>query len=107
VDEEAIARAGLQSQNKIKSTMLRSTMMPQIRKHLLDPNVNTKSTLEYRFGFCFNVSFIGTIFSRNWCLLFLLVNFQFNVCVLTTLFTTDKLVSVHRDISKIFFLFHE
>jgi hypothetical protein len=30
------------------------------------------STLQYAFGFCSDVSFIGTIFSRNWRLLFVL-----------------------------------
>jgi len=35
-------------------------------------NVNTKSTLQYPFQFCSDVSFTGTIFSRNWHLLFVL-----------------------------------
>jgi len=48
-------------------------MMPQIKEaFLLDPNVKTKSTLQYPFGFCSDVSFTGTIFSRNWHLLFVL-----------------------------------
>jgi hypothetical protein len=40
--------------------------------HLLDPKVNTKSTSQYPFEFCSDVSFISTIFSRNWHLLFVL-----------------------------------
>jgi hypothetical protein len=31
------------------------------------------------------------------------INFRFNVCVFTVLIIGDKLVSVNRDISKIFF----
>jgi len=61
--------------------------MPQIKKALVWSNVNTISTLQYPFQFCSDVSFTGTIFSRNWRLLFVLslLIFRFNVCVPATL----------------------
>jgi len=67
----------------------------------LDPNVNTKSTLQYPFEFCSDVSFIGTIFSRNWHLLFVL---RFLISDLTFVFLLlSLLVSLDPGISKIFF----
>jgi len=41
-------------------------------KHLLDPNLNIKSTLLYPFGSCSNISSLMNIFSRNWHLLLVL-----------------------------------
>ena len=66
--------------------------------------VNTKSTIQYPFEFCSDVSFIDTIFSRNWHLLFvstLLISDLTFVFLLLSL-----LVSVPPDISKIFSSYH-
>jgi len=63
---------GTRFKNKYKFMIRKSTMMPQIKEEFVGSNVNTKSTLQYPFGFCSDVSFIGTIFSRNWHLLFVL-----------------------------------
>jgi len=80
---------------------LKITLMPQIKEAFVRSNADTKSTLQYPFEFCSDVSFIGKIFSRNCHLLFVL-----------TLLTSDLtfvflqlslLVSVQTDISKIFF----
>ena len=46
--------------------------MPQIKEAFVRSNVNTKSTLRYPFELCSDVSFIGTIYSRNWHPLFVL-----------------------------------
>ena len=45
--------------------ILKMTLMPQIKEEFVRSNVNTKSTLQYPFEFCSDVTFIGTIFSRN------------------------------------------
>jgi len=50
--------------------ILKRTMMPQIKEAFVGSNVDTKFILQYSFGSCSYVSFIGTIFSRNWHLLF-------------------------------------
>ena len=74
---------------------------------MLDSNLNTKSTLQYPFGFCSDVSFLVITFSRYWHLLFvvsLLISGLTFVFLLLSLFG-DKLVSVHPDISKIFFFY--
>ena len=52
--------------------ILRITLMPQIKGAFVGTNVNTKSTLQYPFEFCSDVSFTGTIFWRNWHVLFVL-----------------------------------
>jgi hypothetical protein len=75
--------------------------MPQIKEAFVGSKVNTKSTLKYPFDFCSDVSFIGTIFSRNWRLLFvlsLLISYKTFLFLLLSLF-----VYVQPDISKIFF----
>ena len=36
--------------------------MPQIKEAFVGSKVNTKSTLQYPFEFCFDISFIGKIF---------------------------------------------
>jgi hypothetical protein len=83
--------------------MLKITVMPQIKKHLLDPNINTKSTLQYPSGFCSDVSFIGTIISRKWHLLFVL---SLLISDLTFVFLLlSLLASAVPDIRKIFFRF--
>jgi len=75
-------------------------MMPQIKEAFVGSNVNTKSTSQYPFWFCSDVSFIGTIFSRNWHLLFVL-------SLLISDFKFVFLVAVHLDVSNIFFSYHE
>jgi len=47
-------------------------MMPQTKETFVGSKVNTKSALQYPFEFCSDVSFIGTIFSINCYLLFVL-----------------------------------
>ena len=87
--------------NKYKFMTLDITLMPQIMETFVGSNINTKSTLQYPFEFFSDVSFIGTLFSRNWLPLFVLtllisdLNFVFSLLSL--------LVSVQPDISKIFF----
>jgi len=68
---------------------------------LLDPNVNIKSTLQYPFGFCSDVSFVGTVYSRNWNLLFVLTLLISDLTFVFLLLLL--LVSVHPDISKVLF----
>jgi len=79
--------------------------MPQIKKAFVWFNVNTKSTLQYPFEFCSDVSFIDTIFSRNCHLLFvlsLLISDITFVFLLVSLF-----IFVQPDISNIFFSYHD
>jgi len=81
--------------------ILKSTVMPQIKEAFVRSNANTKSTLQYPFEFCSDVSFKGTIFSINCHLLFVLTLL---ISVLTFVFLLlSLLVSVQTDISKIFF----
>jgi len=79
--------------------------MPEIQEAFVGSNVNTKSALQYPFEFCSDVSFIGTIFSRKWHLLFvhslLISNITFMFLLLSLL------VSVQPDIFKIFFSYHK
>ena len=91
---------GLQFKNRYKFIILKITLMPQIKEALNGSNVNTKSTLQHPFEFCY-VSFIGTILSRNWHPLFVLTLL---ISDLTFVFLLlSLLVSVRSDISKIFF----
>jgi hypothetical protein len=60
-------------ENKYKFMILQITLMPQIKESFVRSNVNTKSTVQYPFEVCSDVSFIGTTFSRKWHLLFVLV----------------------------------
>ena len=93
---------GIHFKNKYKFMMLKRILMPQIREEFVGSNVNKKSTLQYPFEFCCDVSFISTIFSRNWHLLFA---FSSLITDLTFVFLLlSLLVSVQSDISKIFFL---
>jgi len=46
--------------NKYKFMVLKITLMPQIKEAFVGCNVNTKSTLQYPFQFCYDVSFAGT-----------------------------------------------
>jgi Na+-transporting methylmalonyl-CoA/oxaloacetate decarboxylase gamma subunit len=90
-------------ENKYKFMTLKITLMPQIKESFVWSNVNTKSTLNYPFEFCSDVSFIGIKFSRNWHLLFVLTLL---IPDLTFVFLLlSLLVSVQPDISKIFFFF--
>jgi len=61
---------GVHFRTKHKFMTLKITFMPQIKETFVWSNANTKSTLNYPFEFCSDVSFIGIIFSRNWHLLF-------------------------------------
>ena len=83
--------------------ILKITLMPQIKEALVWSNANTKSTLQYPFQFCSDVSFTGKIFSRNCHLLFVL---SLRISDLTFVFLLLSLsVSVQPDIPKIFFRF--
>ena len=92
---------GIHFMNKYKFMILKITFIPQIRETFVWFKVNTNSTLQCPFDFCSDVSFMGTIFARNWHLLFVLTllisNLNF-VLLLLSLF-----VSVQSDISKTFF----
>ena len=82
--------------------ILKITLMPQTKEAFVWTNINTKSTLQYPFQFCSDVSFIHKIFSRNWHLLFV---FTLLISNLTFMFLLlSLLVSVQLDISKIFFV---
>jgi len=95
---------GIHFKNKYKLITLKTTLMPQIKEAIVGSNVTTKSTLQYPFEFCSDVSSIGTIFSRNRHLLFVLTLF---ISDLTFVFLTlSLLVPVQPDISKIFFRIH-
>jgi len=85
--------------------ILKITLIPQIKEALVWSNVNTKSTLQLPFEFCSDVSFIGTIFSRNWHLLFVLTLLSSDLTFVFLL--VSLLVSVQPDISKILFSYHE
>ena len=85
-----------------KFIILKITLMPQTKEAFVRSNVNTKSTLQYPFEFSSDVSFIGTIYSRNWHPLFVLTLL---ISDLTFAFLlVSLLVSVQPDISKIFFV---
>ena len=87
--------------NKCKFIILKITLMPQIKEAFVWSNVNTISTLQFPFQFCSDVSFIDTLFSRIWHLLFVL---SLLISDLTFVFLLlSLLVSVQPDISKIFF----
>jgi len=92
---------GLYFKNKYKFVVLKITLMPQVKEAFVGSNINTKSTLQYPFEFCSDVAFIGTVFSINWCHLFVL---SLLISDLTfVFFLLSLLVSVQPDISKIFF----
>jgi len=68
---------GIHFRNKYKFIVLKISLMPQIKETFVWSNVNTKSTSQYPLDFCSDVSFIGTVFigtvfSRNLHLLFVL-----------------------------------
>jgi len=85
--------------------ILKITLVPQIQEECVESNVNTKSTLKYPFEFCSDISFISTIFSRNWHFFYVLTLL---ISDLTFVFLLlSLLVSVQPDISKIFFSYHE
>ena len=87
--------------NKYKFKILKTTLMPQIKEAFVGSNANTKSILQYPFDFCFDASFIGTIPSRNWHLLFVLCLLISDLTFVSLLLSL--LVFVQPDISKIFF----
>jgi len=92
---------GIHFKNKYKFMILKITLMPQIHETFVGSNENTKSTLQYLFEFCSDVSLISTIFSRAWHLLFVL---SLLISDLTFVFLLlSLLISVQPDISKILF----
>jgi hypothetical protein len=92
---------GIYFKNKYKFMILKITLVPQINEAFVSSNINTKSTLQYPFEFCSDVSFIGTMFSRKWHILFV---FTLLISDLTFVFLLlSLLVFVQPDISKIFF----
>jgi len=96
---------GVRFKNKYKFIILKITLILQIKEAFVGSNVNTKSTLQYPFEFCFDASFIGKIFSRYWHLLFVLTLL---ISDLTFVFLLlSLLVSFQPDISKIIFSYHE
>ena len=92
---------GIHFKDKYKVMVLKATLMPQIKEAFVGSNANTKSILQYPFEFCSDVSFIGTIFSRNWHLLFVLTLLISDITFLFSLLSL--LVYVQPDSSKIFF----
>jgi hypothetical protein len=58
--------------NRYKGTIPKDTMMPEINEASLDPSLHTKSTLQYTFRFCSDISPLIKIFLRNSHLSFLL-----------------------------------
>ena len=51
--------------NKYTFVILKTTIVPQIKEAFVGSNVNTKSTLQYPFGFCSDVSFIAQYFQET------------------------------------------
>jgi len=93
---------GIHFKNKYVFMILKIILMPQIKEEFVGSKVNIKSTLQYPFEFCSDVSFTRTIFSRNWHLLFVLTLLISN---LTSVFLLlSLLVSVQLHISKTFFI---
>jgi len=85
--------------------VLKISLMPEIKEAFVWSNVNIKSALKYPFEFCSDVSFIGSIYLRNWHPLFVLTLL---ISDLTSVFLLVSLLSsVQPDISKIFFSHHE
>jgi len=97
----ALRSEGMHFRSKYKFMIQKITVMPQIKEAFVISNANTKSTLQYPFGFCSDVSFIGNIFSRNWHLLFVVTLLISNLTFVFLL--PSLLVSVETGISKIFF----
>jgi len=92
---------GIHFKNKYKFMILKGTMVPQIKEAFVGSKVNTKSTLQYLFWFCSDVSFNRhNIFKRlaSFIVLTLLISDLKFMFLLLSL-----LVSVHLDISKNFF----
>ena len=56
-----IRSEGTHFKNKYILEILKSTVMPQIKETFVGSNVNTKSTLQYPFEFCSDVSFTGVL----------------------------------------------
>jgi len=64
---------GIHFKNKHKFMILKSTRIPQIKEAFVGSQRKYKIYITMSpFGLCSDVSFIGTIFSRNWHLLFVL-----------------------------------
>jgi hypothetical protein len=82
--------------------ILKITLMPKIKETFVGSNVNTKSSFQHPFEFCSNVSFIGTIFSRTWHLLFVLTLLMSNLTFVFLLLSL--LVSVHPNIRRSIFV---
>jgi hypothetical protein len=76
--------------------------MPKIKEAFVGSNINTKSSFQYPFEFCSDVSFIGTIFSRIWHLLFVLTLLISDLTFVLLLLSL--LVSVHPNIRRSIFV---
>ena len=75
---------GIHFKNKCKLMILKSNMMPQIKEVFVGSQRKYKIYITISTQFCSDVSIMGTIFSSNWHLIFVLsfLNFRFVVCVL-------------------------
>jgi hypothetical protein len=92
---------GLHFKNKYKFMILKSIMMPQIKEAFVWSQRKYKIYITISTLFCSDVSFIGTIYSRSWHLLFVLTLLISDLTFVLLLLSL--LVSVQPDISKIFF----
>jgi len=63
---------GIHFKNKCKFLILKITMMPQIKDAFVGSQRKYKVYITISIQFCSVVSFIGTIFSSNWHLIFVL-----------------------------------
>ena len=68
---------GVHFKNKCKFMIPKSTVIPQINEAFVGSQRKYKIYITMSIQFCYDVSFIGTIFSRNWHLLFVLSFFSF------------------------------
>jgi len=63
---------GIHFKNKCKFMILKSTLMPQIKDAFVGSQRKYKIYITIFTQFCSDVSFIDTIFSSNWHLIFVL-----------------------------------
>jgi hypothetical protein len=90
--------------SKNKLIVLRSATLPQIKEAFAGFHCKYKICIAIVIRVCSNISFIDTVFSRIDIYL-CFIHFRFNGCVLATIITCDKFVSLRPDISKVFFRF--
>jgi len=92
---------GIHFKNKCKFMILKSTLMPQIKEAFVGSQSKYKIYITISTQLCSDVSFIGTIFSSNWHLIFVL---SILISDLSSVFLLlSLLVSLQTDISKVFF----